>query len=110
MKRLTTPFASLVLILTRNKETQTEMVVIMKIGNYQIGRYHGIIKKMYEDGSFDYETSFSDAADLMQSVYAIHNYIGKIGKMVGIATDNPRVLVDMTVIRGKENIIKELTK
>ena len=30
--------------------------------------------------------------------------------MVGIATDNPRVLVDMAVIRGKENIIKELTK
>ena len=78
----------------------------MKIGNYKIGRYHGIIKKMYEDGSFDYETSFSDAADLMQSVYAIHNCIGK---MVGIATDNPRVLVDMAVIRGKENIIKELT-
>lgn len=28
----------------------------MKVGKYQIGRYYGIIKKSYEDGSFDYET------------------------------------------------------
>lgn len=77
----------------------------MKVGNYQIGRYHAIIKKTYEDGSIDYETSFTDQADLMESVSAIRHCIGEL---VGTATSNPKVLVDMAVIRGKENIIKEL--
>lgn len=79
----------------------------MRIGKYQIGRYHAIIKKIYEDGSVDYETSFSSESDLLQSVYAIQRCIGK---MVGIATDEPKVLIDMVVIRGKEYIIKELQK
>lgn len=73
----------------------------MKVGNYQIGRYPAIIKKNYEDGSFDYETSFTDQADFMESESAIKYCIGKL---VGTATDNPKVLVDMAVIRGKENI------
>ena len=77
----------------------------MKVGNYQIGRLHAIIKSIYEDGSWSYETSFSDNADLMESVYAIKQCVGTL---VGIATDNPRVLSSMLVIRGKENIIKEL--
>lgn len=77
----------------------------MKVGKFQIGRYHAIIKKEYDDGSVDYETSFSDQNDLMKSVYAIQLCIGKL---VGTATDNPKVLKDMSVIRGKENIIKEL--
>lgn len=77
----------------------------MKIGEYQIGRYHAIIKKTYEDGSVDYETRFSDEADLTESVVAIKECIGHL---VGTATDNPRVLTDMVVIRGKEDIIKEL--
>lgn len=77
----------------------------MKVGKYQIGRYHAIIKKVYEDGSVDYETSFTDRADLMESVYAIRSCIGDL---VGTATDNPKVLKDMSVIRGKEEIIKEL--
>lgn len=77
----------------------------MKVGTYQIGRYHAIIKKFYEDGTHDYETSFSDQADLMESVYAIKRCIGTL---VGIATDNPKVLTNMTIIRGKENIEKEL--
>jgi antitoxin component YwqK of YwqJK toxin-antitoxin module len=77
----------------------------MKVGKYQIGRYHAIIKKTYENGSVDYETSFTDQADLMESVSAIRHCIGKL---VGTATDNPQVLVDMAVIRGKENIEKEL--
>lgn len=77
----------------------------MKVGTYQIGRYHAIIKKFYEDGSHDYETSFSDQADLMESVYAIKSCIGTL---VGTATDNPKVLTNMTIIRGKENIENEL--
>jgi len=77
----------------------------MKVGKYQIGRFHAIIKKIYEDGSIDYETQFSDNADLMESVYAIRQCIGEL---VGIATDNPKILSAMSVIRGKENIIKEL--
>lgn len=77
----------------------------MKVGKYQIGRYHAIIKTTYEDGSIDYETSFSSNADLMESVRAIKQCIGKF---VGIATDNPQILKACIVIRGKENIIKEL--
>lgn len=45
----------------------------MKVGTYQIGRYHGIIKKLYEDGSVDYETSFISQDDLMRSVYTGFN-------------------------------------
>lgn len=77
----------------------------MKIGSYQIGRYHAIIKKFYEDGSHDYETSFSNQADLMESVYAIKRCIGTL---VGTATDNPKMLTDITIIKGKENIENEL--
>ena len=77
----------------------------MKVGEYQIGRYHAIIKKIYEDGSIDYETSFSDYEDLMKSVWAIKQCIGK---MCGIATENPKKLKEMKVIRGKEDIIQEL--
>ena len=56
----------------------------MKVGEFQIGRYHAIIRKNYADGSVDYETSFSDQADLMESVYCLRLCIGK---MVGLATD-----------------------
>ena len=85
----------------------------MKVGAFQIGRYHAIIKKSYADGSADYETSFSDEADLMESVYCIKLCVGK---MVGLATDTPKVLAtdtpkvlaDVQVIRGKENIVREL--
>ncbi len=77
----------------------------MKIGNYKIGKYHAIIKSFYEDGSHDYETDFTSQADLLESVHAIKSCIGT---MVGIATDNPQVLKDMVVIRGIEEIKKEL--
>lgn len=79
----------------------------MKVGKYQIGRYYGIIKKSYEDGSFDYETRFSDKNDLMQSAYAIASCVGSV---VGTATSNPQKLVEYDIIRGKHNIIEELTK
>lgn len=77
----------------------------MKVGTYQIGRYHGIIKKLYEDGSVDYETSFTSQDDLMRSVYAMRRCWGQ---MVGLATDNSRVLTDIKIIRGKEAIIRSL--
>ena len=77
----------------------------MKVGKFQIGRYHAIIRKSYADGSVDYETSFSDHADLMESVCCLRLCIGK---MVGIATDTPKVLTGVQVIRGKENIVREL--
>ena len=66
----------------------------MKVGKFQIGRYHAIIRKSYADGSVDYETSFSDHADLMESVYCLRLCIGK---MVGIATDTPKVLTGVQV-------------
>lgn len=77
----------------------------MKIGKYQIGCYHAIIKKTYEGGVVLYETSFSDEADLMESVYCINQ---NIGKLCGTATDNPMILKTVEVIRGTEAITKEL--
>ena len=77
----------------------------MKIGKYQIGRYHAIIKKVYEDDSVNYETSFSDAEDFFKSVHAIQSCTGKL---IGIATTSPKVLRDVILIRGKEEIMKEL--
>ena len=77
----------------------------MKVGEFQIGRYHAIIRKNYADGSVDYETSFSDQADLMESVYCLRLCIGE---MVGLATDTPKVLTGVQVVRGKENIVREL--
>lgn len=41
----------------------------------------------------------------MESVYCIKLCVGK---MVGFATDTPKVLTDVQVIRGKENIVREL--
>ena len=58
----------------------------MKVGKYQIGRFHAIIRKEYADGSVDYETSFTDIEDFNESYYCI---LKCIGKEVGIATDNP---------------------
>ena len=78
----------------------------MKIGKYEIGQYPAIIKKTYADGSFSYETSFSDQHDLYESMRAIHDCIGKT---VGIATSTPKTLTGMTVIRGEENIKRELS-
>lgn len=77
----------------------------MKVGAFQIGRYHAIIKKIYADGSVEYETSFSDQADLMESVLCMNRCIGK---RVGLATDSPKVLLDIQVIRGKQEISREL--
>lgn len=78
----------------------------MKVRKYQIGRYHAIIKKEYADNSVDYETSFNDSNDLMQSIYALNRCIGNL---IGIATPNPQVLIKCSVIRGREDIIKELS-
>jgi hypothetical protein len=77
----------------------------MQVGDHKIGRYHAIIKKIYEDGSVDYETRFNDEADLQESLYAMEHCKGRL---VGIATDNPKVLVDYKAIRGKEAIQAEL--
>ena len=77
----------------------------MKVGKYQIGRFHAIIRKEYADGSVDYETSFTDIEDFNESYYCI---LKCIGKEVGIATDNPKVLTYACVIRGKEEIEKEI--
>lgn len=77
----------------------------MKVGKYQIGRFHAIIRKEYADGSVDYETSFTDIEDFNESYYCI---LKCIGKEVGIAADNPKVLTYACVIRGKEEIEKEL--
>lgn len=79
----------------------------LKIGKYKIGRYHAIIKKTYEDGSFDYETSFSSEEDLLESVYAIR---GCIGQTIGSLTDEPKVLTGMEIIKGKLDIENELNR
>lgn len=77
----------------------------MKVGKYQIGRFHAIIRKEYADGSVDYETSFTDIDDFNESYYCI---LKCIGQEVGIATNDPKVLTYACAIRGKEEIEKEL--
>lgn len=77
----------------------------MKIGNYQIGRYHAIIKKHYADGSIEYDTSFSDQRDLYESVKALSF---TIGHFCGILTYDPKIIIGMEIIRGKEKITQEL--
>lgn len=78
----------------------------MQVGEYKIGRYHAIIKKLYEDGSIEYETRFNDEADLQESLFAMERCKGKL---VGIATDSPKILKDYEAIRGKDAIIAELS-
>ena len=78
----------------------------MRVNNYQIGRYYGIIKKIYNDGSYDYETSFSDKDDLGNSIFCCQLCIGR---KVGLASKNPKTLVAVEVFRGKEDIMKELS-
>lgn len=77
----------------------------MQIGKYKIGRYHAIIKEIYEDGSKSYETIFSSKEDLKQSEIALYECIGKT---VGIATEHPRILKDIQIITGKDKIVREL--
>lgn len=77
----------------------------MRIGSYQIGRYHAILRKDYADGTHDYETRFTDEEDIYQSLRAITLCIGKT---VGTATEQPRVLTGVSLIRGKKAIEKEL--
>lgn len=78
----------------------------MKVGKYQIGRYHAILRKDYEDGTYDYETRFTDEDDIYQSLRALTMCIGN---EVGICTEHPKVLTGVNLIRGKEAIEKELT-
>ena len=72
---------------------------------HKIGRYHAIVKKMYADGSHDYETDFCSRADLLETVAALNRCVGKT---VGIATDTPRVLAGYQVIRGRDAINREI--
>lgn len=77
----------------------------MNVGKYTIGKYRAIIKKIYEDGSFDYETYFTSSSDLRASVSTLRRCVNTI---IGLATDNPRLLVDYSVIYGLDNVIAEL--
>lgn len=75
----------------------------MQIGKYKIGRYHAIIEKKWEDNTSTFETEFSSEKDLMESVYAI----GRCkGKLCGVATDKPMILIDYKVYRGKDAVEK----
>lgn len=61
----------------------------MKVGEFQIGRYHAIIRKSYADGSVDYETSFSDHADLMETPDVRKNVRGMNAPITNNATIIP---------------------
>lgn len=78
----------------------------MKVNNYQIGRFYGIIRKDYADGTHDYETSFTDEADIYSSIRAL---VRCIGNEIGIATDEPKTLVKVSLFRGRADIEQELT-
>lgn len=79
----------------------------MEIGKHKIGRYPGIIKKIYEDGSYNYETYFTSRNDFYESVFAIQNCIGK---KLGGFEDSPKTLKNMELFCGTNNIINELNK
>lgn len=79
----------------------------MKVGKYQIGRYHAIIKKTYEDGSIAYETSFTDQRDLAESVAALKSCVGMV---LGKGVKNPKKLIRVNVIRGADAIREELNR
>ena len=87
--------------LTKQKNALENEISVLKKEIY----YIAIIRKEYADGSVDYETSFTDIEDFNESYYCI---LKCIGKEVEIATDNPKVLTYACVIRGKEEIEKEL--
>ena len=77
----------------------------MKIGKYKLGRYHAIIEKKMEDGSYQYETDFSSKADLKESVRAIQYLIGT-GEKVCVFTKKPMRILGIKIYRGKEAIEK----
>lgn len=77
----------------------------MMVHGYKVGQYPAIIKKFYEDGSVSYETDFTSAADLIESVNAL---IACIGHLCGVATAHPAVLKTIEIIYGKERIEMEL--
>jgi hypothetical protein len=78
----------------------------MKIGQYKLGRYHAIIENEWEDNSFTYETQFSSAADLQESVSAIRHCIVEKLQCSQIGKDKTMKILSMRVYRGKEAIEK----
>lgn len=72
---------------------------------YKLGKYPAIIRKDYEDCTWDYETNFCDKRDIFDSMFALK---ACVGNMIGIFTDNPRVLVKVSMICGKDAIMAEL--
>ncbi len=77
----------------------------MMVYGYKVGRYPAIICKYFEDGMVEYETDFSSGADLIESINAL---IDGIGKLCGIATDHPAVLKTIEIIYGRDRIENEL--
>lgn len=77
----------------------------MMVHGYKVGEYPAIIKKFHEDGLVTYETDFTDAADLIESVNAL---ITCIGHLCGTATEHPAVLKTLEVIYGLDRIEVEL--
>lgn len=77
----------------------------MMVYGYKVGRYPAIIRKHYEDGMVQYETDFSSGADLIESINAL---VDGIGKLCGIATDHPAVLKTIEIIYGRDRIENEL--
>lgn len=77
----------------------------MMVHGYKVGKYPAIIKKFHEDGLVSYETDFTSAADLIESVNAL---IACIGHLCGVATAHPAVLKTIEIIYGKERIEMEL--
>lgn len=76
-----------------------------KIGKYTVGPYMAIIRKNYQDGSIDYETEFDDETDIIKSYQALNMCVGEV---IGIATNEPKRLIKVSIVEGIETIKKEL--
>lgn len=78
----------------------------IKIGRYELGRYHAIVKTGYSDGTFSYDTFFRSRKDLK---YFISNHRKHLLELVFINdSDFPVTMTSISVIRGKGNIFAEL--
>lgn len=80
----------------------------MKIGKYEIGRYHAIVKTGYSDGTFSYSTFFRSRKDL-------YNFISNHRKsLLDVIFFNDSgsaaTMISISIIYGKDKILAELVE
>lgn len=75
----------------------------MEIGDYKIGAYPAIIKIIFTDGTYKYETDFDDMDDIQESVAAWQSIM-----LDFVQLSTGQYVDDVIVITGVDQIKKEL--